>query len=338
MRSATFLAAAALAVVAAQPAMTCTYSLPAVNGTATWDLTRPAANGEFPLVDSRDNNDSPYDYYVGFCSNILPDGCNTTCGSDGNCRSGPGPAFQVCNNAALCGNACYRLGDTAANGVFAPSFLNPAHGLNLQYTGGDNCTVTTNQGTISRARSVWLDMACYDNGGLVRAADVAEDVDCGYRIMVQTSWACPQQCPLGGFGGRLCSARGICDWDAVARTPRCFCDQGYSGADCSIRGDKGAPPVPTYGGNIAGGFFGGVFAGAALVLAFAAIKMVTSGVPFMDAFKGIFGFGPSAPGGGGSYIPAPTTATAGTDSAYVAAAASGGYAPPPAENTQTLIA
>lgn len=58
----------------------------------------------------------------------------------------------MCNNAASCGTACYRLGDTAANGQFIPSFFNPSHGIGLVYTNGNNCTVFTNNGPVSRAR------------------------------------------------------------------------------------------------------------------------------------------------------------------------------------------
>ena len=49
------------------------------------------------------------------------------------------PAFQYCVNPALCGTQCYRLGDTAANGSLTSFPWNPAHGVRLQYTGGDLC-------------------------------------------------------------------------------------------------------------------------------------------------------------------------------------------------------
>lgn len=49
------------------------------------------------------------------------------------------PAFQICVNPALCGTACFRLGDTAANGVLTSFPWNAAHGVRLQYTGGDLC-------------------------------------------------------------------------------------------------------------------------------------------------------------------------------------------------------
>ena len=49
------------------------------------------------------------------------------------------PAFQICVNPALCGTACFRLGDTAANGVMTSFPWNAAHGVRLQYTGGDLC-------------------------------------------------------------------------------------------------------------------------------------------------------------------------------------------------------
>jgi hypothetical protein len=54
-------------------------------------------------------------------------------------HTGPAPAFQVCNNPTACGTNCQRLGDKAVNGNFSTRF-NPAHGVTLYYTNGDNCS------------------------------------------------------------------------------------------------------------------------------------------------------------------------------------------------------
>lgn len=343
------IAAAALAVSAqpsAQPSpqMSCVYNLPSNIGTATWDLTGLAGESGVKIIDSRDNNDSPYDYYLRVCNDMPPPtagSCNTTCGSDGNCRSGPGPAFQVCNNAASCGTACYRLGDTASHGQFVPSFFNPSHGIGLVYTNGDNCTVFTNQGAVSRARSVWVDFMCYDTTGLLPQQDqVIEDVQCGYHIMVYSRAGCPEQCPFVGIPNKLCGGHGLCDWDTSQNAARCFCNAGWSGPDCMTAGDKGLPPAKSYAGNVAGAFFGGLFTGLILVVGFVAVKSFTSGSTFGDAFRGIFGGSAAASSG---YTAAPTGASAGFDSSYRpaftgAASTAGGYEAPVADNQGPLIA
>lgn len=48
---------------------------------------------------------------------------------------------------------------------------------------------------------------------------------------------------------------------------RCFCNEGWSGADCSIPGDKGLPAAKSYTGSIVGALAGGVVGGALLFVA-----------------------------------------------------------------------
>lgn len=94
---------------------------------------------------------------------------------------------------------------------------------------------------------------------------------------------------------RLCGGHGICDYDRSASKARCFCNEGWSGADCMSQGDKGVPAAPSYAGTIAGAFIGGVLGGAALLVAglFGRAK-ATGAVSFVDAIS----FG-SLVGGGG---------------------------------------
>lgn len=66
------LAASALAQPSPQPApaLQCVYSLPSNIGTASWDLTGLATESGVKIIDSRDNTDSPYDYYVRVCNDM----------------------------------------------------------------------------------------------------------------------------------------------------------------------------------------------------------------------------------------------------------------------------
>ena len=243
--------------------------------------------------------------------------CNATTGSDGKTTVGPAPAFQICNNAAKCGNTCYRLGDTAANGQLTSFGWNPAHGVRMQYTGGDWCAPA---GLPPSARSMALDFICYDQPGLIQSQDaVFEDITCGYHALLYSRLGCPRECPLARkpsapFGqSRVCGGQGLCDYDTDKGLARCFCDQGWGGADCTSAGGAGAPPVsyPALGGTI----IGGIIMGALLLVGGLAGRGYLSGVSFWDSLN-IFHAG----GGGGG--------------AAKAAAAAGSYTAAPSEPAQ----
>jgi hypothetical protein len=77
------------------------------------------------------------------------------------------------------------------------------------------------------------------------------------------------ECP-NGFG--ICNGNGVCDYDTSIQRARCFCDLGWSGVECDIPGDRGLPPATNYAPDIAGGFFGSIFAGALLAVIGLAVR------------------------------------------------------------------
>jgi hypothetical protein len=311
---------------------------------ATYDLTTMSTENGFYITNSRNNDDNSdgaqYGYYFSVCNNMLPPpgtSCNATTGSDGKVTSGPAPAFQICANPAKCGNACYRLGDTAANGVLSSFGWNPAHGVRMQYTGGDWCTPA---GLPAAARSMALDFICYDQPGLIQSSDaVFEDITCGYHALLYSRVGCPRECPLvrkpsAPFGqARVCGGQGLCDYDTDKGAARCFCDSGWGGADCTSAGGAGAPPVsyPALGGTI----IGGIVLGVALLFGGIYYRGYSSGLGFWDALN-LFHRGGGGGGGAttGAYKQAPAEPAAYTAPeapvafASSSAPASTGYAPP----------
>ena len=159
-------------------------------------------------------------------------------------------------------------------------FFQPANGVVIRYSGGDN--VTTARGM--QPRSLMLELACYDHGGIIPPVDtVTNDLYGRTRILINSRAACPMQCPLGGFGNRICASQGVCSYDWAASTARCFCNTGYSGPGCTSLGDAGLPTPPSAAPAVSGGVVGGMFLGAALVAAFVAFKAKRSGTRFVDA-------------------------------------------------------
>lgn len=164
------------------------------------------------LVDSRTRN---FTYLFNICSNIVvPSQCSSLNNSI------QAPAYQADNNGY-----CYRLGNSAASEQI--SLLdnnNPAAGVKLIYPGGDKCP-----GNINRALT--LQLMCADIASTQPSSRVSELSTCDYSLTFQTLFACPLECGIANR--RLCAGHGICKYDVDASASRCFCNQGYSGNDCS---------------------------------------------------------------------------------------------------------
>jgi hypothetical protein len=191
-----------------------------------------------------------YSYLFNVCANVDPMqtkppllACNNTCGGIGNCNinyTGPAPAFQYNNLPGMPpSETCHRLSSTLVSG--APSNplqyglydnANPSRGLWMQYTSGDPCGVMG----IRRSLKVW--MLC-DPGA---SPDISKELvveapgSCLYEIFVRTPYACPATCAVSkdANGNTItCSNHGFCEYDPIAANSRCFCNDGYGGADCS---------------------------------------------------------------------------------------------------------
>lgn len=352
MARAGFLAAAvavaALVGVAAQtPTQGCVQNgdtMAVVVGTTTYSRVGGFIAGTnsigTQIVDSRSASIDGYRYYVSVCSDIqTPPSvgndqnnlvtCTNTCNSGAPAPCVPqayAPAYQVCYTGATCNTNCFRLGDTYRNALYTPPMSgNPAHGFHVLYTNGDNCTAS------GPPRASSLMFVCQDSNGLSPNQNlVVESTNCIYNMMIFGPAGCPATCPFGGSPHYLCGGRGVCDYDTSAGAARCFCDQGYSlnaAGYCVAGNGPAAPPTPSYGSNIAGGFFGGAFLGAALFLGYVAFLARGNFGSFKEKFSTVFtssGASSSSAAGGG-YAPAPAAPIFGgsADSAYAPPAGSG---------------
>ena len=206
-----------------------------------------------------------------------------------------------------------------------------ANGVTLFYPNGDLCYDPYNS-TNFVPRNAAFDFQCYDSNGFIPQYDtIQEDIQCTYHAMIKSRVGCPTQCKRGGPLNRVCSANGICGYDMTNGYAKCFCNQGYSGSDCTAVGDKGLPPPIDYSPNIAGGFFGGLFGGVAAAVIFFIVRSKLSGGGFFDGFS-FSGFGSSS---SGSYKPAPTSSSAWSGSSATSVlpgATATGYVAPDALN------
>ena len=157
----------------------------------------------------------------------------------------------------------------------------PPTGVTLTYTGGDACPSWANGG--ARTLKLWL--ACYnDQGSLPKDEVVLESGTCRYDIFVQTAYGCPSECPLVPTGTgtvNLCARHGVCDFDREVGRSRCFCNDGWTGGDCSTPAAAAATGLSAVGAVL-------LTVGLLLVatLGFLCVGMVWCGWGVGDAFGG----------------------------------------------------
>ncbi len=102
---------------------------------------------------------------------------------------------------------------------------NPAKGVSVTYPLGDKCP----SGAL---RSATIDVLCDNVHATVVSA--LEPAYCEYHMEMKSYYGCPKECPVTKHG--LCSSHGHCAYDYVSKAAYCFCNDGYHGADCSIKG------------------------------------------------------------------------------------------------------
>ena len=124
---------------------------------------------------------------------------------------------------------CYNLGNTDTFSLI--NSQDPSQGLQLTYTGGQQC----NHGGMP-FRQVTLMFGCSTTQ--IPTPTVAnEPSHCHYVVEMNSVFGCPLECPLGGADRELCGGHGLCGYDKTNKAPKCFCDTGYAGIDCSTAAD-----------------------------------------------------------------------------------------------------
>lgn len=103
----------------------------------------------------------------------------------------------------------------------------------MTYSGGDDC------GPGIGKRSFTIAIQCADDAGnLPDTTEVVEETStCQYEMIFRSAYGCPVQCPVVGAAGqsRLCNGQGVCDFDAQAQQPKCFCNEGWHGPGCETQ-------------------------------------------------------------------------------------------------------
>ncbi|CAM9684510.1 unnamed protein product, partial [Ectocarpus fasciculatus] len=119
---------------------------------------------------------------------------------------------------------CYAVGDYA-DGETQLQLLDhsdPTKGVFLEYF-GDQCKKTGKQ------RRFRIEMPCEDRLNPIPTSAL-ELEHCVYTILVPSVYGCPKECPVAER--QLCGGNGHCHYDYDSNSAHCFCNKGYSGANC----------------------------------------------------------------------------------------------------------
>ncbi|KAA0172311.1 hypothetical protein FNF27_06110 [Cafeteria roenbergensis] len=185
---------------------------------------------------------------------------------------------------------CWRTAATSsvpANIQYRPLYGNAvvgsthmASGMTVHMSGGDPCwdkgagAGTGTAGVYNRQMNIHF-VCSPQFGNFLKDALVVEASMCNYEVVLHTVHACPVQClPDAAEGGvDLCGANGVCNWDTTSNRARCYCFEGFSGAQCTLEGDLGTPKPTGHPDQIVGGLFGGLFGG--LLIAAGVVYYIT---------------------------------------------------------------
>jgi hypothetical protein len=214
---------------------------------ATYDLSafNEANSSAVFEVEDIDSEHHDYMYHFSVCGNLPSPpstynpatkaydgtGCVVTNGAGGTTLSGASAAFQFTHNEDQ--SNCWRLNNGWENTEFSLADPeDPAAGVTLTYKGGNACGAPS-----FNDRTLKLTLLCRDdearNAHVPTQERVREPYDspCTYEFFIKTGYGCPTECPVRN--DRVCGGDGVCAYDTVAKTSKCFCNEGRDGADCS---------------------------------------------------------------------------------------------------------
>jgi len=215
--------AATLACLAVARADVCANGATFKTEGATFDLTPLMRTGDTPDFMVTDGDipctttvEQNFTYVFDVCADVTGINKPTVC------NGVTAPALQF--DPSQANPTCNVLGRTGGFSLISKG--DPSKGVQLTYTGGDQCH---HQG--SPYRQITLTFGC-SNTKIPTPTVANEPSHCNYFVEMDSIYGCPVECPLGGEDRNLCSGHGICGFDQTNQAAKCFCDTGFGGDDC----------------------------------------------------------------------------------------------------------
>lgn len=106
---------------------------------------------------------------------------------------------------------------------------NPSKGVTMRYPAGEKCSATS-----KKTRSAVVEVECANVESVVTSAQEPEL--CEYHLHMKSYYGCPKECPITSNG--LCNSHGHCAYDSKAKKSYCYCNNGYSGSACNVKGSS----------------------------------------------------------------------------------------------------
>lgn len=209
---------AALALLSTAVAQDCMYTNEAMKASFDLSAMKMGSSSPYQVKDTFDTIERNYTYVFNVCADAdVPD---ANC-EESEAGAGAAPAFQLYDDGR-----CWRLGNSYKNNEYSLlDAADPTQGFQVTYLDGDTCHLNTDV-----QREMTVKFKCSESWGKVPDARVVEEM-CHYELMFETIFGCPLECPF--VNRKLCGGTGFCGMDLDAGKPRCFCNEGHSGADCT---------------------------------------------------------------------------------------------------------
>ena len=211
---------------------------------ATFDLTDLERSGEQPAYSVEDgdlpctaNVEKNYTYVFNICGTVssgVPPACLSTAGL------GTAAALQIDKAVLTDPDDDYcRVAGAYSDKTMSVKLIDdsdPTRGIQLSYL-GDYCATPR----VQRQFNVLL--SCEDKLNPV-PLHAYEYEHCVYTVTIPSVYGCPLECPVSQR--KLCGGNGHCAYDTDKYAARCFCNKGYSGADCMTSGSSSSSSGSKY--------------------------------------------------------------------------------------------
>lgn len=169
---------------------------------------------------------SNFTYMFNICG-VLAAGLPVTCSSLSDIRKAAAVRVDSSTNPSECVIA--GLYSETSSKVQLLDQDDPTKGISVIYY-GDYC-----RDPPSVQMKFVINMECSDKLNPL-PTQAYESGHCEHKITIPSIYGCPLECPV--TSRRLCGGNGHCHYDTDVGSAKCFCNEGYYGADCSSSSDK----------------------------------------------------------------------------------------------------
>lgn len=192
-------------------------------------------SGDLPCTTDKVEQNFTYNFNV--CGAVV-DGMPSTCLKMDGLMSAAAVQIDKRATTDASDDWCFLVGEytESTTKLALINSQDPTEGLSLTYY-GDYCNHPRNQ----RRFNILLQCADKLTAVPTRAYETSH---CIYEVIMPSVYGCPLECPISSR--RLCAGNGHCAYDDDKNGAKCFCNKGYTGADCATVVTSAGPSSLNY--------------------------------------------------------------------------------------------